>query len=400
MPQRLTTPIKELQVKLHSAAKTNSTRRFHALYDKIHRRDILEEAWRSVKTKCQRCTHRCTGGCAGVDGIKIKDLVQSEVASKLLETIRHELQQGTYTPAPVREAIKQEIGKKRPLGVPTIKDRIVQTATRIVIEPIFEADFADFSFGFRPNRGPHSALNAIRKAARNGYRYMVKIDIKGYFDNIDHDRLLEAMKTRISDRRALQLIWLWLKAGTDKGTRSKGTPQGGPISPLLANIYLNGLDSQWNSRHRSLGVLTRYADDIVISSRTMAQAKTALESIEKTLRNLGLEIHPTEPTNLNIPTSYIDFLGFRHRWEMTTRKDGHVYFSLQRWPTEKAWLKLKKRLTPSPSGNYKPNKPLNEATSIKCWLPYYSKGLSTGRRASLTRQADLLLTAKGQPPTG
>lgn len=225
--------VRELQRKLYLSAKANSKRRFHALYDKVYRKDILEEAWRRVKAN---------KGSGGIDDISIEH-VQIYGVDKFIQEIQEELIDNSYHPKPVRRVyIPRKDGSKRPLGIPTIKDRVVQMATKMVIEPVFEADFKESSYGFRPKKSQHQALSKISYHCNNGGYWVLDADIKAYFDTINHEKLIKLIEMRISDKRIIKLIRKWLDSGavTNEGHEKTeiGAPQGGVISPLLSNIYL------------------------------------------------------------------------------------------------------------------------------------------------------------------
>lgn len=332
--------VRQLQRRLWVCAKTSKTRRFHALYDRIHRSDVLWEAWKRV---------RSNKGAAGVDETTLRSIEEQGV-TQFLEGIQADLKAGQYRPSPVkRRWIPKADGKQRPLGIPTVRDRVIQMAAKLVIEPIFEADFQECSYGFRPKRSATQALEAIREAGNRGYNFVVDADIQGYFDAIDRDTLIELVKERISDRRVLKLIRQWLEAGVmEDGTVREtlaGTPQGGVISPLLANIYLNKLDRIWAARCSSLGVLVRYADDFVAMCRTESQAKEALRRIGLVMNRLGLKLHPekTRMVDLRRGKESFVFLGCTIRKKRSIQRNPRMYF-MQRWPSPKAMKRIRERV--------------------------------------------------------
>jgi RNA-directed DNA polymerase len=320
--------VQELQTKLYAAAKSSPERRFHALFDKVHRKDFLWRAWVTVARN---------GGAPGVDGVSIEDIEEQGVDG-FLDSLAGELEDGTYRPLPVRRvSIPKPQGGERNLGVPAIRDRVIQASAKLVLEPIFESDFLDCSYGFRPGRSAHDALDAIRVGVNRGRVFVVDADIASFFDEIRPDVLRSALEERISDRKMLALLMGWLRAGVWTGTQllhpDSGTPQGGVISPLMANVVLHRLDRRWHDRHRRLGEIVRYADDLVILCPTRERADEALATLEAILAELGLRLAAAKTTVVDLrgPKSGFDFLGFHHR-------------RVARWPSDRAVRRAKDRI--------------------------------------------------------
>lgn len=330
--------VRKLQNKLYLTAKKCSSRRFHALYDKVFRDDVLYEAWKRVKAN---------KGSSGIDGITIED-IEAKGVNCYLTGIQSELKSGTYRPLPVRRVmIPKSDGSQRPLGIPCVKDRIVQMATKITIEPVFEADFKGCSYGFRPKRSAKQALEVVRRACNNKGYYVVDADIEKFFDNVNQDKLMTLIEMRISDRRILKLIRQWLKSGVLYGNileiSELGTSQGSVISPLLANVYLNTLDRLWEKYGLTHGILVRYADDTVIICKNKKSANHALALLQYIMGKLDLKLHPVKTKIVCMwdGKEGFDFLGMHHRRMTTETRQGSRFQETYQYPSRKAMKKMK-----------------------------------------------------------
>jgi RNA-directed DNA polymerase len=303
-------PVRALQHALYRAAKADPGRRFHALYDKVCRGDVLWRAWAVV---------RRNNGAPGIDKTTLAEVEQYGVA-RLLDELASELREKRYRPLPARRVFIPKpgapAGEQRPLSIPSVRDRIVQAACKIVLEPVFEADFLPVSFGFRPGRPAHDALQVLIDECWRGRRWVVETDIASCFSAIPHEKLMQAVEERVCDQAVLKLLRVMLRAGVMEDGQVRrpvtGTPQGGVVSPLMCNVYLHRLDRAWDDGD---GALVRFADDLVVMCWSRGQAERALERLTVLLAGLGLEpkAAKTRIVHLEVGGEGFDFLGFHHR---------------------------------------------------------------------------------------
>lgn len=335
-------PVRALQHTLYRAAKADPGRRFHSLWDKVLRRDVLWRAWVTV---------RRNDGAPGIDRTTLAD-IEAYGVTRMLEELAADLRGGRYRPLPARRVFIPKPaapGELRPLSIPSVRDRIVQAAAKIVLEPVFEADFLPCSFGFRPKRSAHDALQVLIDESWRGRRWVVETDIANCFEAIPIDQLMHAVQERICDQSVLRLLRAILRAGVMQDGQVRrsvtGTPQGGVISPLLANVYLHRIDRAWDVREH--GVLVRYADDALVMCKSRQQAEAALTRLRSLLAELGLEPKEakTRIVHLQVGGEGFDFLGFHHR---LVRSQGRVGVKgvtfLARWPANKAMQHARDRV--------------------------------------------------------
>jgi RNA-directed DNA polymerase len=380
---RLPEKLSSLRQKIYLKAKQEPKFRFYALYDRIYRRDVLTSAYRIA---------RANGGKGGVDGVTFEQIEAGEGGSEgFVEEIHECLKRKQYRPMAVRRVyIPKPDGRQRPLGIPTIRDRVVQTAALLIMEPIFEADFMDCSYGFRPKRSAHGALSEIRKHLKQGLTSVLDADLKGYFDSIPQDKLMKCVRMRIVDRSVLKLIQMWLSApieeddghgGKKVSRKGKGTPQGGVISPLLANIYLHWFEKVFYAPSGpgtwAKAQVVRYADDFMVLARY--QGDRLIGFIESKIETwLGLELNRTKTkiVNLRQPGASVDFLGFTFRYDQDLRGRGHRYLNVT--PSRKAMQAHRDRLreTVSRRQSFVPVTQLIEKVNRqqRGWANYFSFG--------------------------
>src|SRR5436190_21262028 len=391
--------VRELQRTLYRAAKADPTRRFHALYDKVYRRDVLERAWGLV---------RANRGAAGIDRQTIADVEQYGV-SRLLDELAADLKEGRWRPLPARRLFIPKPGRpqeRRPLSIPAVRDRVVQAATKAVIEPIFEAAMLECSFGFRARRSARDALQVLIDEAWRGRRWVAESDVANCFEAIPHSGLMLAIEERITDRHVLKLLRAMLRAGVMQDgavTRSTaGTPQGAVLSPCLSNVYLHRLDRQWADR--GCGVLVRYADDLLVLCHSWQEAERALTALTAILAELALELKraKTRIVHLKEGGEGLDFLGFHHRWVRgSTPRSRHLCF-LARWPSRQAMQHARDRVREI-TDRRRLLVPVGDVVQdvnrfLRAWAGYFRYGNSARQFNKINLYAQPRVAVRGQTP--
>jgi group II intron reverse transcriptase/maturase len=373
-------PVRALQQALYRTAKVDPGRRFHALRDKVFRRDVLWRAWVTVYRN---------GGASGIDRTTLAD-VEAYGVTRLLDELAAELRNGSYRPLPARRVLIPKPGtdEKRPLSIPSVRDRIVQAALKTVLEPVFEADFLPCSYGFRPKQSPHDALQVVIDEAWRGRRWVVETDVADCFSAIPHDELMRAVEERVCDQAVLKLLRAILRAGVmEDGLVRRpvtGAAQGGVISPLLCNVYLHRIDQSWSVREH--GVLVRFADDMLVMCKSREQAEAALLRLRELVAELGLRPKEakTRIVQLQVGGEGFDFLGFHHRLVRSRSRDGRrpVVF-LARWPANKAMQHVRDRVREL-TNRRRLRLPVSEVvqdinTFLRGWAGYFRYGHSAER---------------------